>query len=205
MLTRLKDTYNRIARDWHTDHLADDWWIEHAEKFSSLLPAGASVLDVGCAGGVKSKYLAKKGFRVTGIDFSEQFIEIAKKEVPEAEFQVLDIRDIEALNRQFDGIFIQAVLLHFPKDEVAEILSFVLTQLKPGGLIHVSVKEQRPGQKAEEVRTENDYGYSYERFFSYFTSEEIEAILKSLDLDIVHSEVHPSGKTCWIQVIAKKK
>lgn len=200
----LRATYNRIAQNWHQDHNSDDWWVEGLDKYISLLHPGAFVLDVGCASGLKSKYLVKKGFRVLGIDFAENLIAIARKEVPEAEFRVLDIRDIEALERQFDGIFIQAVLLRFPKDEVADILTLVLTQLKPGGLIHISVKEQKPGQAEEEVRTEDDYGYSYERFFSYFTQEEIEDILKSLNLDIVHAEVHLSGKTRWIQIIAKK-
>jgi 2-polyprenyl-3-methyl-5-hydroxy-6-metoxy-1,4-benzoquinol methylase len=48
----LKDTYNKIAIDWHRDHLPDDWWIDGMGKFAGMLPAGATVLDAGCAGGV---------------------------------------------------------------------------------------------------------------------------------------------------------
>lgn len=177
-IMNLKDTYDKIAADWHRDHIADDWWVGGLEKFASLLPIGATVLDAGCAGGVKSKVFTAKGFRVTGIDFAPSFIEIAKKEVPEAEFRVLDIRDVTSLEKEFDGIFLQAVLLHFPKKEASEILSKLLSKLKPGGFIHVSVKEPREEQAEEETQTEGDYGYEYERFFSYFSQQELEAVLK---------------------------
>lgn len=200
----LKATYNKIAKDWHQDHSIDDWWIEGVRQFSDLLPKGDSILDAGCGGGAKSKYFVGRGFQVTGIDFSESLISIAREEVPEAEFHILDIRDVKTLNRQFDAVFLQAVLLHFTKNESASILSSLLRVLKPQGLIHVSVKEIKPGQSEEEMKKENDYGYSYERFFSYFTEQEVITLLEEQGLKIVSSEITPAGKTNWIQVIAKK-
>lgn len=175
------------------------------EKFQALLPPGATILDAGCAGGVKSKFLADRGFLVTGIDFAPNFIEIARREVPEAEFYTLDIRDVASLEKEFDGIVLQAVLLHFPKKGIAEILSNVITKLKRGGILFISVKEPWEGQGDEEVKTENDYGYEYERFFSYFSKRELEDTLRKLGLDIELSDIHPIGKTRWLQIIARKK
>lgn len=201
----LKDTYDRIAADWHRDHSTDDWWVGGLEKFSEALPIGATVLDAGCAGGVKSKVLAEKGFRVIGIDFAPKFIEIAKKEVPGVTFRVLDIKDVSSMEEMFDGIFLQAVLLHFPKKEVLGILCGLLERLKPGGVIHISVKESREGQAEEEVQTEDDYGYEYQRFFSFFSQQELEDILKELGSDMIFSDVIQSGKTRWVQIIARKR
>lgn len=73
----LKETYNKIADDWFKDHKVDDWWVEGTDQFISLLKPGASVLDVGCGAGLKSKYLSEKGLQVVGIDFSDKFIERA--------------------------------------------------------------------------------------------------------------------------------
>ena len=87
----LKETYDKIAEDWHSDHKKDDWWIEGTDKFISYLSKGDLVLDVGCAGGIKSKYLMQKGLNVVGIDFSEKMIEIAKREFPNGEFLVKDL------------------------------------------------------------------------------------------------------------------
>lgn len=116
----LQETYNRIARDWHKDHQKDDWWVEGVRQFISLLPAGGSVLDVGCGAGTKTKYLQKKGLDVMGIDFAAEMIAIAKEEVPNAEFAVGDMRALPLFKKRFDGIFAQASLLHISKNEAED-------------------------------------------------------------------------------------
>ncbi|HOW89713.1 MAG TPA: class I SAM-dependent methyltransferase, partial [Elusimicrobiales bacterium] len=40
-------------------------------------PAGSSVLDAGCGSGAFSGLLADRGFRVTGMDISEELVRIA--------------------------------------------------------------------------------------------------------------------------------
>lgn len=205
----LKETYNKIAEDWHKDHGADTWWQGMADVFASYLKKGDRVLDVGCAGGVKSQYLVQKGLRVTGIDFSEKFIEIAKREVPEAEFLVMDINDIDKLREHFDGIFMQAVLLHIPKKAVGGILAKAVQKLNPGGYLYVGVKETVEGEMDEGVQKDNDYGYEFERFFSFFTSVEVEQWFSEVGLEIVYEDVKPpsrkSRNSNWVQLIGKKK
>lgn len=201
----LRDTYNKIASDWHKDHLSDDWWKDGFNAFATFLPHGGKVLDVGCAGEVKSKAFVERGFDVVGIDFASNFIDIAKKEVPGASFYVVDIRENNYPEMKFDGIFIQAVLLHIPKNETRGILKKLMGLLNPNGLIYVAVKEPREGQAEEEMLREDDYGYEYERFFSYYTQEELEDMFQSLGMKVTLSEIIMSGKTRWVQVIAQKK
>lgn len=199
----LKTTYNRIAKDWHQDHRDDTWWIEGTDKFLSFLKAGDAVLDVGCGAGTKSKYLIGKGFKVAGIDFSEQMIEIAKRNVPQGRFFVMDLTDMGGLQEKFDGILAQAVLLHVPKKKIALALEQLRGKLKPGGYLYVAVKEIKPGSPEEATVTENDYGYPYSRFFSYFTSAEMRKYLEDTGMKVVHESIITSGKTNWIQIVAQ--
>ncbi|MDP3727453.1 MAG: class I SAM-dependent methyltransferase [bacterium] len=199
-----REAYNRIAEDWHRNHRDDTWWVEGTDKFISLLPAGASVLDAGCGGGTKAKYLSEHGIAVTGIDFAENLIAIARAEVPEAKFAVMDMYDLSGLAAEFDGVFAQAVLLHVPKREVPVVLHKLAGKVQPGGLFYIAVKEIKPGQPEEEARIENDYGYEYRRFFSYFILPELEGHIRPLGLEIVHADITPSGNSRWIQLIARK-
>lgn len=201
----LKKTYNKIAKDWHLNHKNNDWWTEEADKFVSLLNLGDSVLDVGCGAGIHSKYLIQKGLRVTGIDFSEKMIEIAKREVPEAEFQVLDLADVNELDGFFEGIYMPAVLLHVPKAEVQKKIENIAEKLKASGYFYIAVKEKQPGVKEEETKNEDDYGYPYQRFFSYFTIDEIRNYFTKAGLIVVYENVLPVGKTNWVQVVAQKQ
>ncbi len=200
----LRETYNRIAEDWHRDHQADNWWVGGTDTFVALLPANGTVLDIGCGGGTKAKYLLAKGLRVTGVDFSDNQIAIAKREVPEASFQVADIYKIDSFPGEFDGILLQAVLLHIPKQDLPSVMSKVVTKMKVGGYLCSAVKGPKPGQPEEKVVTESDYGYSYERLFVYYSQTEMQTAFQAAGLTIIQSEVITSGSTDWVQVIAKK-
>ncbi len=200
----LKSTYNKIAEDWFKDHKEDTWWVEGTGKFLSMLPEKSTILDVGCGAGVKSRYLAGKGFKITGIDFSEKMIEIAKRESPDIDFDVVDIYELDNYGKAFNAVFAQAVLLHIPKAKIQKIIKSLKNKIKPGGLLYLAVKEVKSDKLEEKIERENDYGYDYERFFSFFTLPEIERYLKGLDLEIVWKTVANSGKTNWIQVVARK-
>ena len=202
---RLRDTYDRIAEDWANDHKSDDWWLEGTTRFASLLPRGARVLDAGCGSGQKAKFFHERGARVLGIDFSEKLLEIARRTAPDAHFRLLDLRDVGTLADEFDGVFAQASLLHIPKAEAGAVIAGMASRLKPQGLLYIAVKAQRPGHPEEEIVTENDYGYDYERFFSYYTIDELRAHVEASGLSVVHAEVTSApSKGDWLQIIAKK-
>lgn len=200
----LRNTYNKLAEDWFRDHQSDTWWIEGTDKFISLLKSKSLVLDVGCGCGVKSKYLAERGMEVIGIDFSEKLVEIAKREFPGSDFIVMNMREAGKLKQKFDSVFAQASLLHIPKNEIIDVLRDLSSVLKDGGYFYVAVKEKKPDGPDEEIKKENDYGYEYERFFSYFTLDELKKYFNEIGLRVCYESITPSGNTKWIQLIGQK-
>lgn len=202
----LKETYNLIAEDWHRDHTQDDWWMEGTDAFIKELPEGARVLDVGCGSGVKSEYLIAHGLKVVGVDISDKLLEIAKREVPEGEFRELSMLNLDSMPDTFDGVFAQASLLHIPKKDVEGAVKKMADRLVGGGFLYVAVKETREGSPNEEILKEKDYGYEYERFFSYFTIEELEQYFRNAGTEIIKTlrNPSPSGKTVWLQIIGRK-
>lgn len=200
----LKDTYNKIARDWHKDHQTDDWWIDGAEKFISFLKQGNRVLDVGCGDGVKSAYLFERGLQVTGIDFSENFIEIAKEENPHIDFKIMDMGEVSMLEDCFDGVYASALLLHVPRKDMCANLNKLALKVCSGGVIYIAVKGIASNGVKEELKVENDYGYSYERFFSYYSMDELLECFEKLGLKIIYQNIKKSGKTDWLEIVGRK-
>ncbi len=200
----LRETYNRIAKDWMQDHAADVWSLEGVEHFASLMPKGGRVLDAGCGAGEKSIYLAKQGLKVTAIDFSEEMIRLAKERAPGIDFSVKDITEPLHIEGVYDGVFAQAVLLHIPKAEVRGVIKNITASLKQKGYFYLAVKAMREDGIEEEIRKEDEYGYEYERFFSYYTIEEMREHLVVLGFKIVYENIKLWGKTNWIQIIAEK-
>ncbi|MHA1491966.1 MAG: class I SAM-dependent methyltransferase [Promethearchaeota archaeon] len=79
------------------------------------------VLDLGCGTGMKSIYLAKKGFKVTGVDISETAIKYAQKnkekENIDAEFFIGDVLDLSFLeDKKYDFILDWACFHCIPKE-----------------------------------------------------------------------------------------
>lgn len=105
-----------------------------------------------------------------------------------------DINEPLNLESKFDGIFAQAVLLHISKTNVKKVIGNLLDLLNSNGYIYVAVKKANEGQAEEQIIKQNDYGYEYERFFSFYTLEELKNYLQEFGLKIVYSDITPIGK-----------
>jgi SAM-dependent methyltransferase len=119
----------------------------------------AQVLDVGCGPGWLSEFLARCGYWVTGIDISEDMVEIARERVaaidqpigdgiePVAEFHAMPVRDLPWSDR-FDAAILYDTMHHFD-DEVAT-LEVIGKTLVPGGRIYIREGARpAPGSEGE--------------------------------------------------------
>lgn len=110
-----KTTYNRIAKQW-TDFRKDSFVSQLVEDFADKVIPNGHILDIGCGSGLPlTKYLSERGFRVTGIDVSEEMIAIAKSSsIERADFIICDFLDFITKDK-FDAILAWDSLWHFPK------------------------------------------------------------------------------------------
>lgn len=68
------------------------------------LAPGQRVLDVGCGPGRHAHELARRGFKVLGVDISQNFVDLASRDAPAgAEFVRADARDLQ-FDREFDAV-----------------------------------------------------------------------------------------------------
>lgn len=82
---------------------------------------GARLLEIGCSSGYYSEALALKGLRLAyeGCDYSESFIELARRLYPGLPFSVQDAIDLKFPDRSFDIVVSGGCLLHIPEYERA--------------------------------------------------------------------------------------
>ncbi|NES96812.1 MAG: methyltransferase domain-containing protein [Desertifilum sp. SIO1I2] len=109
------------------------------------LPAGTTVLDVGCGIGGSSRILAKDyGFAVTGITISPQQVKRAQELTPEdlnAQFQVDDAMAMSFPDASFDVVWSIEAGPHMP--DKAVFAKELIRVLKPGGILVVADWNQR--------------------------------------------------------------
>ena len=110
----------------------------YLERFMRELPAGSSVLDLGCGPGVPATQLLAERFDVTGVDVSEVQLELACARVPGAHFIQADLAEISFPPGSFDGVMALFALSHIPRAEHEAVLWKVADWLRPGGLFLVN-------------------------------------------------------------------
>jgi 2-polyprenyl-6-hydroxyphenyl methylase/3-demethylubiquinone-9 3-methyltransferase len=109
--------------------------------------SGRSVLDVGCGGGLLTEAMAAEGAQVTGIDLSEQLIDIARLHLLEsglkAEYRVISAEAMAAEQPAgFDAVTCMEMLEHVPDPQAIVQACFDL--LKPGGRLFLSTINRTP-------------------------------------------------------------
>ena len=123
------------------------------------LPPGARVLDVGCGPGWISEWLARCGFEVTGLDISEDMLEVARARI--AALGDAEMGDAEArasflaqpvqrldMENYFDAAILFDAMHHF--DDEATTLDAIARCLVPGGRIYIHEGERpAPGSPGE--------------------------------------------------------
>jgi SAM-dependent methyltransferase len=117
--------YRRHAADWDRARgrtLFERPWLD---RFTSLLPAGGSVLDIGCGSGEPiASYLIGAGLAVTGIDSAPEMVALCEARFPASQWHVADMRAL-AVGRQFQGLLAWDSFFHLtPEDQRAMFAIF---------------------------------------------------------------------------------
>ena len=185
--------------------LANRWWDPGGPQkpLHALNPArlgyvatrvplrGASVLDVGCGGGLLSEALAKEGAEVTAIDLAPELVKVARLHGLESgvkvDYRVQSVEDLAAERPgAFDAVTCMEMLEHVP--DPAAILRACATLLKPGGRLFVSTLNRTPAAFALAI-----VGAEYiarllptgtHRYSEFIKPSELAAWVRAADLEL---------------------
>ena len=135
----LIEKYNKSAEEYAKSQAGTESNAD-LNKLKSLLNSGNKVIDVGCAAGRDTRILKDMGFEVIGVDLAEKLLEIARKNNPDIEFAVADMRDLPFENSSFYAVWASAILHHLDKSEMPQALEEFLRVLIPGGILYIYTK-----------------------------------------------------------------
>ena len=180
MSTDTVEFWNEI---WSTmDHTFADHDQALADFATELKPG--RTLDLGCGSGGNALWLAERGWRVTGVDFSDAAIEKGKTRAAErgveVEFVVSDVATYRP-DGQYD--LVTSFYIQLWPDQRARMLAAAAEALAPGGrLLFVSHDKSSPPS-----------GWSQEDLASLTTPDEVVAELPGLRIELAEVVVGESG------------
>jgi len=193
---RLADTY----LEWG-GHVTADPRERMLASFMSRLPDGARVLDLGCGAGLGSTRDLAERFRVVGVDISHVQIELARRNVPTAEFIEGDITDLQFADSSFEGVSAFYAVSHVPREEHGQLFTDVFRWLVPGGLFLATLG-------ASDAPDWTGDWLGEPMFFSSHDADVNRHLLESAGFELLLDEVlethEPGGDVSFLWVIAQK-
>lgn len=114
-----------------------DFLEEIFRRYLKIMPK--TILDGGCGTGGHAIPLAKRGYEVTGIDLSEEMINIAKEKASKigvnVDFNVMDLCELQ-LNKKFDVCICMFAVIDYVTDnkDLSKALSNIREHLKNDSL-----------------------------------------------------------------------
>ncbi|HET7847954.1 MAG TPA: methyltransferase domain-containing protein [Pseudolabrys sp.] len=159
---------------------------EHAERAG--IKAGMHVLDLGCGVGGASRYLAALGCRVTGIDLTPEFIDVARTLTERChladriDYRVGNALDLPFADASFDHVWSHNVTMNI--QDKAGFVGEAARVLKPGGHFSLAEVEAGPsGQPAFPVPWASDSSSSF-----LVSPDEMRTVIEGAGLRIVAQE-----------------
>jgi cyclopropane fatty-acyl-phospholipid synthase-like methyltransferase len=199
--------YDQMAKQYlATKDPEDPLALRALEDLASLLPPEAAVLDLGCGAGVPvTRWLADRGFAVTGVDVSAKQLQLARTFVPDGTFIKADMTEVDFGPETFDAVVAFHSIIHVPRTEHPALLESIHRWLRPGGalLATMTVADY-------EGRDEDWEGWGAPMVWSHYGRDVNVAILREAGFEIRYAEARTGGGTgdeteTWLWVLARKR
>ena len=189
-----KKAYDTLAGKWSQKYFNAD--VKRSmDLFVKYLKPGSKVLDIGCGPGRDTKELSSRGFNVTGVDFSEEMLKIAKTHFSGGNFMQMDMLDLKFPDNYFDGIWAMASFLNIKKKDSLSTLKGFFRVLNEDGILAMAVKKgDGEIHEAEDGET---------RLFSLYSESELNDFLKRAGFYVLEGSTEKVKPNVWIEVVSR--
>src|SRR3989344_61739 len=201
-----------------TDMSDRSYWRDHWKKatlpapnnfakraFKLLLKRHKTLLDLGCGDGRDALYFARKGLRVTALDFSESGMNAIRARDKSIRCMLSDIRTMKFKRNAFDVIYAHLSLHYFDDGTTRKIFDKLFRILRKGGLLFVKCKSTDDALFGKGKKLgENMYRKGHARHF--FNRDYMREQLKRFNILSIRktSSIYHTYKSAYIEAVAKK-
>jgi 2-polyprenyl-3-methyl-5-hydroxy-6-metoxy-1,4-benzoquinol methylase len=146
---------------------------------------GKDFLDIGCNTGFGVEAARRLGYRATGVDLSDEAIDIAAGLYPANRFIKGTAQNFAATGERFDAVLCREVLEHMP--EVHSFMAALRSLMKVGGVLwlttpdagHFRVPKEFPRWK-EVIPPEH---------VNFFNIDSLRKLLREYDIEILRAQL----------------
>ena len=170
------ETWNKIAQIYEDKFMNLDLYNQTYDLFcEAITTENPTVLELGCGPGNITKYLLTKrpDFKIDAVDVAPNMIALAKQNNPTAHCEVMDVREIDSIQKSYNAIVCGFCIPYLSVADVSKLINDCYHLLLQNGVIYLSF--------VAGDYTQSDYqkGSSGDRVYFYYHS--LESIVESFE------------------------
>jgi SAM-dependent methyltransferase len=169
----------------------------YLDDFLDRLTPGASILELGCGGGIDAAHMIARGFAVDATDGVAEMAAQAEARLGQL-VRVMTFDVIDAVEA-YDAVIANASLLHVPREALSDILTRIWRALKPGGW-HLA------SYKTGGTEGPDEFG----RYYNRPSAPQAEAFYRAAGdwsvygVEESFEQGHFSKPSAWLKIVAQK-
>lgn len=177
------ESWNKVAPLYEKHFMDLDLYNDTYDAFCEAIEkSNPKILEIGCGPGNITKYMLSKrpDFDLEGIDIAPNMIELAKKNNPNATFRVMDSRDIDQLEAEYDGIICGFCIPYLSKSDCSKLVKDIKNLFSEKGILYLSFIEGDYEKSGYQSGSSGDQVYFY-----YHDLESIQTDLSENGFEII--------------------
>ena len=192
------EVFNKMASAYEGKFMDVSLYGDTFDFFCNQIKNKGEVIELACGPGNITKYLLNKrpDLTILGTDLSANMIELAKKNNPTAEFQLMDCRDIGKIEKKYDAIMCGFCLPYLSKEETSQLIHDASKVVKPKGVLYLSTMEDDYEKSAFKKGSGGD-----EIFMHYYRAKFLSETLKKNNFTILDLKRKESVMTDGTEVV----
>lgn len=179
------DAFDKSAKIYQDKNMDVSLFADTFNFFCDNIPANnAAILDIACGPGNITRYLLdrKPDYDVLGIDLAPNMLSLAQTNNPTAQFQQMDCREINQIEKRFEGIMCGFCLPYLTRKEAIELVADAAGLLKPGGVFYLSTMEEDDVTKSRfQISSTGDQVY-----VNYHREDYLTCALQEHSFEVIH-------------------
>ena len=196
-MDEVRNYYDNFLGHLRYDHIREN--PRHAKikkDLDGIIKREMNVLDLGCGTGITTKYIARLGAKVIGIDISPKLIQFAKEnsDHQNIEYRIEDITDFTLDKKYFDVICLIDIMEHIPRAGIPRLIENIERYSHNDTIIYLNIPDARLQSWMREKCPKRlqiiDEAYSMAEILNWFNSINFEAIkneVYGIDLPIQYT------------------
>lgn len=148
-----------------------------------ILERHPEILEIGCGPGNITRYMlsVRPDFNILGIDVAPNMVDLARRNNPVAQFEVMDVRNMDKLKTKFDGIVCGFCLPYLSKEDCQKLIEDCKNLLTDEGIVYLSFVEGNYNNSGYQFGSSGDKTYFY-----YHELENLSANLNENGFEIMN-------------------